>query len=639
MDERWVSKQDSAEYIANMYVTSDGAWRSCGGVSADFTYPGHGNPVFGLYQFSQHGGGRQWTLVEHEDTTATARPYKYINLSYIDHRSDALVDIETGRMRVEGPWRGSTFLENNNWVYVLNGYDEPIRWNGRQKVAVGFSTVPAAPSVGITPENQLGGQESHPGLGTLEERWRYGWAVSEVNDLGAVSPPSPIAYLSAQNTTSGTASDRRRLSALVQLGEAPANVRGRLLWRTANSVGVSTVGQQGAALYLVRAFRGGGAISYVDGASDESLLTELDRNAVGAFPVGATVAKLFKGTLFVDGGATTPTRLRYSSAQHIEQFPAVNYLDVGDEGSGRVTGMVATKNALVVFKERGIYLVRGNQLAGFRADTLTEDVGHLAGQNALREIPGLGVVFWNEAGPYVLLGALENTGTPTEWRFIGQGLARTWRTRVNTKALPAIRAEVNHADRELWVLVPEGGDDRPTLGLVYHYETGGWSVREGFAAQSITATREHRGAIMLGGTGGGVFRYTKGVAPPSTAEYRSAWLDLGGERTQVRHIKLEGLTLGSDLQFEWRVDRHPVGYQGGPENLKALVDYERTLPEWGTAVLGTDVWYQEYPSGVRYDLYQCNGFTVQWRVRATRLAIAGADIFFVPSATHIKERN
>lgn len=641
MDERWVSDPNTAEYISNMYIGSDGAWRSCGGMSAYFTYPAHNNPVYGLYEFTQHGGGRRWTIVEHEDTTASARPYKYINLSYIDHRADDLVDIETGRMRVEGPWRGSTFLENDNWVYILNGYDTPIRWNGRQKVDVGFQTAPPAPEVSVMPENQLGGQDTHPGLGELEERWRYGWAISHVNDLGAVSPPSPITFVSAQNdATSTPAANRRKKGALIQMGAAPANVRGVLLWRTANVQDVSTVGQQGAALYLVRAFKGGGAISYVDGTPDEQLLEELDPDQVGAFPVGATVAKLFNGTLFVDGGATSPTRLRYSSAQNIEQFPDINYIPVGSEGSGRVTGMVATKNALVVFKERGIYLVRQDQTRfGFRADTLTEDVGHLAGPNALREVPGLGVVFWNEAGPHLLRGALENTGTVTEWRFIGQGLANTWPTRVNTKALPAMRAEVNHEDRELWVLVPEAGDDRATLGLVFHYESGGWSVREGFASQCITSTRDHRGGILLGGIAGGVRRYTKGQNPPSLPEYRSAWLDLGGERTQVRHVKLEGLTVGAELDFEWRVDRHPVGYQAGPENRKDSDDYERVLPKWGTARLGTDTWYREYPSGVRFDLYQCNGFTMQWRVRGNRLALSGADVLFVPSATHFKERN
>ena len=198
---------------------------------------------------------------------------------------------------------------------------------------------------------------------------------------------------------------------------------------------------------------------------------------------------------------------------------------------------------------------------------------------------------------------------------------------------------MNHADRELWVLVPEGGDDRATLGLVYHYETGGWSIRPGYGAQCVTATRGHRARMLFGLTAGGVSTYTHAENPPSLPEYRSAWLDLGGERSQVRHVKLEGLTLGADYQFEWRVDRHPVGWETAQDDRLQGDDYERVLPKWGTARWDTDSWYEEYPTGVRFDLYQSNGFTLQWRARGNRIAVAGAEVYFVPSATHIKERN
>ena len=639
MDERWVSDQNSARYISNMYSTSDGAWRSAGGVRDAFTSPGPA-PVVGLHHFRQ--GGLQWTLVERENTSGVAKPYKYVDLSYIDQRTDTLVDIENGRMRPEGPWRGSTFMESGRWVYTLNGHDTPIRWDGRDKSPAGFQQAPPAPQVSVAPENLMGNNDTAPGLGEFAERWTYGWAISLVNDVGAISPPSAIAYLSAQNDATVSPGPNpviRKRNALIETQRFPDHVRGVILWRTANVQGVSTVGQQGAALYFVRAFPTGGKIHYVDGAADEQLLEQAPTDELGLFPVGATLAHMFKGTMFTDSGDVAPTRLRYSSPQNIEQFPDINYIEIGDKASGCITGLLSTKNALVVFKERGIYLVRGNPNAGYRADALTEDVGHMAGQNALKEIPGIGVVFWAEPGPYVLIGALENTGTPTEWRFIGSGIAKTWRHRVNTKALPSIRAEVNLVDRELWVLLPEGSDDQPSLGLAYHYESGGWSVREGYNAQCIAYTRCHRARILLGTKDGEVKRYTHAEDPPALSEYRSSWLDLGGERTQVRHVKLHGLTLGADVGFGWRVDHHPVGFQDGPDDRLQGDDYERNLPEWGSAVWGVDPWYEEYPTGLRFDLYLCNGFTLQWRATGNRLALTAADITFVPSATHTKERN
>ena len=196
------------------------------------------------------------------------------------------------------------------------------------------------------------------------------------------------------------------------------------------------------------------------------------------------------------------------------------------------------------------------------------------------------------------------------------------------------------ADREVWLLVPDGGDDRASLGLVFHYEANGWSIREGYGSQCLTATRDHRARMYFGALGtSGVRTYNHGVNPPSLPEYRSSWLDLGGERTQVRHVKLHGLTLGADVGFDWRVDHVPVGWEAGPDTRLKGDDYERVLPEWDTAVWGTDSWYREYPTGLRYDLYLCNGFTLQWRATGNRLALTGADITFVPSATHVKERN
>ena len=98
MDERFVSEPRSAEYISNMYVGSDGAWRSSGGLTATMTWPGHGNPVYSLHQFRQ--GGLQWTVLEHEDTSLTARPYKTLTLAYVDYRNDTLVDIDVWRVRI-----------------------------------------------------------------------------------------------------------------------------------------------------------------------------------------------------------------------------------------------------------------------------------------------------------------------------------------------------------------------------------------------------------------------------------------------------------------------------------------------------------------------------------------------------------
>ena len=71
----------------------------------------------------------------------------------------------------------------------------------------------------------------------------------------------------------------------------------------------------------------------------------------------------------------------YSAPRQPEELPIENLFEIGDSISGPIVAMYPTKNALVIFKRFGIYLIKGDPLNGFFAFTLTKDIGCIASKS------------------------------------------------------------------------------------------------------------------------------------------------------------------------------------------------------------------------------------------------------------------
>lgn len=656
MDERWVADPAGADRIVNMYHPPDGAWRTAGGYESAFTPESQFGPVLSVHWFGQHQGGRQWLVYERQTSNT-------VELRYADYSADASVLIQSGRALIRGPRAGTTYFERANWLYVLNGYDPPVRWNGKEVVEVGFSITPPPPTLSISGFDQADADYSgqpvydsagfQRGVGTAAStatRWSYGYAVTWLNDIGQESPPSPIVFIENLNPRDPTAEEalagvpiQGKRSVLVYIPAAPANVRGMRLYRTADVQGASAVGQQGFTLYFHSQYAAG-EVSVNDDLQDSELFTVLDRDQLGLWPTSARYAQMFKGTMFTDGGVEFPSRVRFSPPGNPEQMPEVNYLQVGDAKTGPIMGFKSTRNALVVFKRRGIYLIKGSPLDGFRTDTLTEDVG-CAGARSIVEVPGVGTLFVSDEGPYILEGALENTGTPTRATFIGEPIAKVWRTEVNKKALEGCRASRYLKDREVWLQVPAGGDDRPRLGLIFHYTTGGWSVREDYPFSCMTEGRDHRGLLFAGSWDDtnhpGIHVYTRGAdlgGANLSSRYETSWVDLG-KRTLVEHVEWDVLNLGRSLTMEWHVDRDVAVWQSGADTAVRQRDTELNRSRWGTAVWDAGAFEPLVPVKLRYDVYKSNAFEFQTRLVGGHLAVLGRELVVKASFSETKKRS
>jgi len=649
MDDRWTTEPDTPELLQNVYIDEQGTVRTCGGYaqisSTAFSQVGH---VHSLAWFTQHQGGRQFLVWEHRASGA-------LNLVYMNFSTDTVVNIQTGRTLVQGPHAGTTYLEHANWLYVFNGYDKPVRWNRKELVEVGFSVRPPPPvavTAGIdqadavypTSWDKSGFQRGVGPVGsstttaTSAERWRYGWAITWVNDLGHESPRSAIAWLTDTSPVAvadaiGTPIPRGKYSVLLEMAEAPTNVRGVRIWRTVNMHGVRATGSAVAPLYLVDELPGAGFMHYVEDHADGELGRSYNEDGSGIFPSRVQFAHIFKGTMFCASNADA-SRLRFSAPLLIEQMPEVNYLAIGDATSGPFMGFKSTKNALIVFKRRGIYLVKGDPVNGFYAETLDEDVG-CAAPRSIVEIPNVGTMFVSDDGPYILEGALENTGTPTKATPIMGPISKVWRTEVNKKALASTRASRNMRDREVWLHVPTGGDDRPKLGLIFHMSTGGWSVRRDYPFSCFAETRDHRGYLLAGtwdtsSAKRGVVVYTRGVDAAGTAvssKIESAWLSPGRSMIPTE-VHLKTLNTGTDFDFQWHADRDVLVWLGPSSTQRELKDSENKRATWGTAQWDTDSWQPLVPISMTLHPVPAGAFEFQWRVTGNKLAVTGYDFGF-----------
>ena len=328
--------------------------------------------------------------------------------------------------------------------------------------------------------------------------------------------------------------------------------------------------------------------------------------------MGVKFLAVFKNTMFASG--TSDNHIRYSAPNFPEVFPADNILPIGDGDGGQIMGLYPTKNALVAFKQRGIYLIKGDPLNGFYAETLTQNTGCSA-PGSIQELPGLGVVFLSEDGLHLLKGALENTGTPTETILLSTPIPETIE-RINRSAMLNVRSAVLHREREYWLAVPFGGNSNSTDLIIFHYDVGHFTTRPSFPVKCMVETRDHRGYLIFGShddsSTAGLWVYSAGWGNKNGVAIQPRWMsttiDLGSvyKAIRPRYLLVQGVSYGNnDLTVDYRVDRGSrfhrselgVDAQGQDQQ-----DDQILLPVYGTAVWGTDRWKALRPVTMRFDI-------------------------------------
>jgi hypothetical protein len=450
----------------------------------------------------------------------------------------------------------------------------------------------------------------------------------------------------------------------VTLPRGPSECVARRIYRTRNlfdAKGAQVIKGSGTKYYFLKEIQDNMTERWVDGHPDSSLGSLLSTRKVGSYPPGTRFISSFKNTMFVAG--TTNNTVRFSKPNFPEMFPERFSMDIGDSDGGPITGMRATKNALVVFKSRGIYLIKGDPRKGFYAETLNRDIGCWA-PNSLAEIPGLGLVFLSENGIHLLEGALENTGTPTAVIQLSTEIPDQMEL-INTSASVKAIGAVYLKDNEYWLSVPTQGSRKNNTLLVYHYLVGSWSIRKDYPISCATQSNDHRGYLFFGidrlasepedgfidvayedftgrsslpgADNKGIAIYSKGYPMkgktfPVEPIYKTSNMPFGSVYSSIQpaHVFVYGVGYGNnEMGINYRVNRSLYDVRKAEQPADQQDPNER-YPVYGKAEWDTDNWGAYRPTVIRYDI------STTHRGPARELGVTFATAQDSPSGTKIQ---
>ena len=563
VDLRYRVTPDSASDIQDMRWTLNDSWTSCGGfrpvTAREYKYEPWGEvdtivtvpeTTFGgitlgggayvdpsdsdnsmiqsLHWFSQHNGARQFLIWEDTDGqlmsfrgSTPATPYVNVR----DRYNKKWDGVERSRHISRTPSSLTQSLVWGGRLYMVNGYDEPIVYDGKATGRAGYIQAPGAPDVEVIFRSHstnstsywLGTRVRNQGLGSSlpydDEEGSdgklcgYKYRITFVNRRGQESPMSePSGTVQMECGDNGK---KRFVQLHIPTGDAETVAR--RIYRTRDiydSYGQPSNRNYGYNYYFLKEVQDNIAQTIEDGISDGGLGSLADPEDFGPWPTPARFIASFKNTVFLAGMPNN--QIQFSAPRMPEVFPLGNVFDISEGDGGEVTGLYPTKNALVVFKRRGIYLIKGDPSSGFFMQTLTKDMGCISA-DSIADVPGVGLVFLSDTGIHVLEGALENTGSPTGITELSVPI-RGWFSDLSDSAMAGAVGIVYHRDREFWLCVPGVGQAENTMVYVFHYTIGSWSRRLDVPVRCAVETKDHRGYLFFGSsdveTRPGLYVYT-----------------------------------------------------------------------------------------------------------------------------------
>ena len=646
MDQRWKPSADTGARVRDLTWDGRDGWKTAGGFRRIVL--GQGSPptnpysgkgaITSLHFFTQHNGGRAWLVYEN----SLGEMYAFNGSNRASNYRQALTFIDgtavTDRKVLTTPWQRTQSVSYASRLYLVNGYDTPLVFDGQKVERAGFDLPPPSPQVfalgnaqpysgfhmtasrsvvistATTPEYYF---KLDVGLGpvldTSTDKQKCGFRYKQtfVNERGQESPASAASGMAQFFNRGGDNRGTGATAVAVSLATGGSNVVARRLYRTQNVFDAAgnllTLGF-GDTDYFHSEIQDNVTTLFEDTLPDSFLGSALVEDSLGPWPTGTKYLASFKDTMFVAGATTN--EVRFSAPRFPEVFPPDNVLDIGDSDLGPVTGLYAARNAVVVFKQRGVYLIKGDPVNGFFALTLSKDVG-CQSPNAVVEVPNVGLCFLAEDGIYALQGSFENEGVQTRVIPLSTPMSEVVK-RINRSALPNACAVTYHRDKEAWWAIPTLGNEYPDIVLVYHYEVGSWSFRENLPILCMRETSDQRGYLLFGSYDtkdhAGIHAYTRGWKDKDGAAitplFETNTIDLGSlyRSFQPRHAMIYAAGYGdNELTLNYVVNRSLDSVRPAAQALDQ--QYPNDLfPVYGSAVWGTDRWARLRQVVVRFDL-------------------------------------
>lgn len=668
LDSRWQAAPNTAAIARGLFHDPRGGWRSCGGYRRillgqvnqqgayvdPFTNIGK---IWSLHRFSQHNGAKEWIIFEADEGTTdpvTAKlyylaPWKRNGVPF-DTIKDRDGNAIHARTIVTSPWQRTQSCTWGDRIYLLNGIDTPLVFDGRMADRAGFDMRPAAPTAreiaGTTatyydstltnagapiPDLGIGPvpEAADPIADTIGYVHQRRYVVTFENTRGQESPPSEASNtVEVKTGVSGYTNGAN--GHYLDLPVGGSNVIARHIYCTDNMVdaaGNPVVGR-GDVFYKLRTITNNSAPAVEIWNGDAYLGAELDPTQFGLWPAGAKFMVSFKGCSFLAG--MNDAEVVYSKAGFPEMFPLANRVPLGDAHLGQVTGMVAARNAVIVFKTNGVYLIKGDPSSGFYAETLDHANGCVAPRTVV-EIPNIGVAWVGANGISMLEGTLENEGVLTRVKPLGESPLYNEILTWNHSALINAVAVPNPNDHEVMFVIPTIGSNDPDVTYVFHYDIGHWSTRNGLPMSCAINTHDHRNMVIFGSYDTdhpGLHVYSRGfetndgdtietVYETDSLDLSAAFLNPGVTQVDVFCVGYGDLNLTLDYKTARRGtyvraeagesqatinQQYPETRNRMPVYGAAVGDYRDNNGDSEVAVWGTSSWGEWRPIMVRFDV-------------------------------------
>jgi len=622
VDQRTYPAPNTAAEVLNFRYHSAGGWRNDRGwepmikYPSPFTFPDAASladalaPCRFLNNWTRHAGSEEYAVQERNGNLF----YEFGNKGITASGKRTLA---TGRHNPRSDEVGTQMIPYGRFALFINGHDRMIKWWGRKLVEqFGFTSLPPAPSparvqVDYNLQNGVGtgdGRFNHstgialafsagsmfglgdPAQGSVNN---YSYRVSYITNTGSESPLSDAADIGWTLLTGGgvlaVANARKYGVLLTGLEPGPSGTVARNIYRTRNKK--DGIAGAGDIYYFCKRLNDNTSTTYLDHISDAQLVSEAP-NLTDSVAISSTFkyGAAWNGLMWLAGGDTTPTLLRYSKSGLPEQFGAFDYFDLGVRDGGAITALFPFYNVLLVFREKAIDAVSITE-SGFSCTTIKQSIGTIATES-IRLVPDAGVIFLNKNGFYLITGGLQG-GATFDVNLISSTIEEEL-GRVSVNSLCRATAVYSDREKEYWCHYPVDGGTENTRGAVFNTLTKSWSFRGSSLSDEVHDWRftklaiDNSGWIIMGTlpststnfypgfnlqiwsarrSMGDDMPFTTSVQNVTTVVpvahgvdnciWQSTWNDFGDDSVKKRviSIELDSLTEGNaTVELQWAMD-------------------------------------------------------------------------------------
>ena len=445
-----------------------------------------------LFHYARHNGAESYILQAKENGNIYYQ-VQNINGLTTDAPQYHLVADNRSQPRPQDP--GEQFVPTDRFCLILNGKDDMLKFYGRDRtLQYGFTTPTPSPEVlgvdtryydqNLTPPrypNNGNVAAKVPdliglGVGDPGEKNNYRYKISFIRDTGSESPLSDAVEVE-WTVPNGENTDFERYGVYLQnLPTGPAGTVARVIYRTKNLRDFS-VDSGEVQYYFVDQVNDNVTTNYMD-IKPDNVLVNFAPSSADSVVISNTYryAAAWNGHIWLAGKSADDLTIRFSKRGFLEQFPASNFLLLGNSEAGPVTGLMPYYDNLLVFREKSIEIVRSRGNGDtYSISILTNDVGTTA-TNTIKNVPGQGVFFLSYDGIYKIKGGTLG-GSSVNVEIIS-GLISDEIGRINVAALPRACAAYSEKEEEYWCYAPTLGSDIPNKGFVFHEKIQQFSIRD-----------------------------------------------------------------------------------------------------------------------------------------------------------------